>query len=346
MKTNIKLLAEICETAGAPGHEQRIREVVLRNLKEMSVQVETDNLGNIYAIKKGIDSSKRVMIAAHMDEIGFIVKYIDKNGFLRFHTLGGFDPKTLTEQRVIVHGKKDVIGVMGSKPIHIMTAEERNKATQLKDFFIDTGLSKEEVLEQISIGDPITRDRDLIQMVKCINAKSLDNRISVYILIELIKKVKSSDLDLYFAFTVQEELGLRGAKTAAFSIGADYAINVDTTIAFDVPGAQAHENITKLGHGVAIKIFDSSVMPDSRMIKFLKDCAKDIKWQAEILTGGGTDTASVQLAGHGAISGAISIPTRNIHQVIEMVHEEDCIAAINILEKAIDNIKLFNLNYK
>lgn len=158
--------------------------------------------------------------------------------------------------------------------------------------------------------------------------------------------MKSSDLDLYFAFTVQEELGLRGAKTAAFSIGADYAINVDTTIAFDVPGAQAHENITKLGHGVAIKIFDSSVMPDSRMIKFLKDCAKDIKWQAEILTGGGTDTASVQLAGHGAISGAISIPTRNIHQVIEMVHEEDCIAAINILEKAIDNIKLFNLNYK
>lgn len=342
---NIELLRKICNTPGASGFEEAIRSLIISEISNDVDELKVDPLGNIIAIKKG-NSRQKLLLTAHMDEIGFMVQHIDDEGFIRFIPLGGFDPKTLSAQRVIIHGKKDIIGVMGSKPIHIMSQDERNKATQLKDFFIDTGLSKEEVLEQISIGDPITRDRDLIQMGKCINAKSLDNRISVYILIELIKKVKSSDLDLYFAFTVQEELGLRGAKTAAFSIGADYAINVDTTIAFDVPGAQAHENITKLGHGVAIKIFDSSVMPDLRMIKFLKDCAKDIKWQAEILTGGGTDTASVQLAGHGAISGAISIPTRNIHQVIEMVHEEDCIAAINILEKAIDNIKLFNLNYK
>jgi endoglucanase len=342
---NIELLRKICNTPGASGFEEAIRSLIISEISNDVDELKVDPLGNIIAIKKG-NSRQKLLLTAHMDEIGFMVQHIDDEGFIRFIPLGGFDPKTLSAQRVIIHGKKDIIGVMGSKPIHIMSQDERNKATQLKDFFIDTGLSKEEVLEQISIGDPITRDRDLIQMGKCINAKSLDNRISVYILIELIRKVKSSDLDLYFAFTVQEELGLRGAKTAAFSIGADYAINVDTTIAFDVPGAQAHENITKLGHGVAIKIFDSSVMPDSRMIKFLKDCAKDIKWQAEILTGGGTDTASVQLAGHGAISGAISIPTRNIHQVIEMVHEEDCIAAINILEKAIDNIKLFNLNYK
>lgn len=342
---NIELLRKICNTPGASGFEEAIRSLIISEISNDVDELKVDPLGNIIAIKKG-NSRQKLLLTAHMDEIGFMVQHIDDEGFIRFIPLGGFDPKTLSAQRVIIHGKKDIVGVMGSKPIHIMSQDERNKATQLKDFFIDTGLSKEEVLEQISIGDPITRDRDLIQMGKCINAKSLDNRISVYILIELIKKVKSSDLDLYFAFTVQEELGLRGAKTAAFSIGADYAINVDTTIAFDVPGAQAHENITKLGHGVAIKIFDSSVMPDSRMIKFLKDCAKDIKWQAEILTGGGTDTASVQLAGHGAISGAISIPTRNIHQVIEMVHEEDCIAAINILEKAIDNIKLFNLNYK
>ncbi len=342
---NIELLRKICNTPGVSGFEEAIRSLIISEISNDVDELKVDPLGNIIAIKKG-NSRQKLLFTAHMDEIGFMVQHIDDEGFIRFIPLGGFDPKTLSAQRVIIHGKKDIIGVMGSKPIHIMSQDERNKATQLKDFFIDTGLSKEEVLEQISIGDPITRDRDLIQMGKCINAKSLDNRISVYILIELIKKVKFTDLDLYFAFTVQEELGLRGAKTAAFSIGADYAINVDTTIAFDVPGAQAHENITKLGHGVAIKIFDSSVMPDSRMIKFLKDCAKDIKWQAEILTGGGTDTASVQLAGHGAISGAISIPTRNIHQVIEMVHEEDCIAAINILEKAIDNIKLFNLNYK
>ena len=127
MKTNVKLLAQICEVAGAPGYEQRVRELVLKNLKGVADKIEQDNIGNIYAIKKGKDSSKRVMIAAHMDEIGFIVKHIDENGFLRFHTLGGFDPKTLTAQRVIVHGKKDLMGVMGSKPIHIMTAEEKTK---------------------------------------------------------------------------------------------------------------------------------------------------------------------------------------------------------------------------
>jgi len=181
MKLNIPLLKEICETAGAPGYEQRIREIVLREIKGLADEVSVDNMGNVTAIKKGRER-KKVMIAAHMDEIGFMVTHIDDNGFLRFHTLGGFDPKTLTAQRVIVHGTKDLIGVMGSKPIHIMTADERNKVTAITDYFIDLGMPKEEVEKYIRIGNPITRQRELIEMGNCVNCKSIDNRVSVFIL--------------------------------------------------------------------------------------------------------------------------------------------------------------------
>src|SRR5690242_12414685 len=132
MPLNIALLKEICETAGAPGYEQRIREIVLREIKKLADEIRVDNMGNVTAIKKG-KQPKKAMVAAHMDEIGYIVTHIDENGFLRFHTLGGFDPKTLTAQRVIVHGKKDLVGVMGSKPLHIMTEEERNKVTKITD---------------------------------------------------------------------------------------------------------------------------------------------------------------------------------------------------------------------
>ncbi len=349
MKTNIKLLAEICETAGAPGHEQRIREVVLRNLKEMSVQVETDNLGNIYAIKKGIDSSKRVMIAAHMDEIGFIVKYIDKNGFLRFHTLGGFDPKTLTAQRVIVHGKKDVIGVMGSKPIHIMTAEERVKPPQISDYFIDLGLPYDEVIKLVTIGDTITRDRQLIEMGECVNCKSIDNRVSVYILIETLKLLEDCPYDVYGVFTVQEEVGIRGANVAAHNINPSFGFGLDTTIAYDLPDSKPEEQITKLGEGTAIKIMDSSTICDYRMVKYQKEIADkfNIKWQLEVLPMGGTDTAGIQRMGKtGAIAGAISIPTRHLHQVIEMAHKADIEASVLLLKHCVENLNKFDWSLK
>ena len=154
-------------------------------------------------------------------------------------------------------------------------------------------------------------------------------------------------LDLYGVFTVQEEVGLRGAQTAAHHIAPDFSINIDTTIAFDVPGAQAHEMVTKLGHGVAIKLYDSSVIPDYRMVRFLKDLVsvEKIKWQPELLTGGGTDTAAAQRAGNGCIAGAISIPTRHIHQATEMVHEEDVDAALQLLFKAIKRLPDYSFEF-
>ncbi len=349
MKTNIKLLAEICEVAGAPGFEQRVRELVVKNLEGHVDEIQTDNLGSVYAIKKGKDSSKRVMIAAHMDEIGFIVKYIDEGGFLRFHTLGGFDPKTLTAQRVLVHGKKDLIGVMGSKPIHIMTPEERGKPVQTSEYFIDLGLPKEEVVKYVSVGDAITRERHLIEMGNCVNCKSIDNRVAVYILIETLKMLKDFPYDVYGVFTVQEEVGIRGANVAAHYINPDFGFGLDTTIAYDLPGSKPEEQVTKLGEGTAIKIMDASTICDYRMVQYQKDIAAKykIKWQPEILPMGGTDTAGIQRMGKtGAIAGAISVPTRHLHQVIEMAHKEDIEASVMLLKHCIEDIDQYDWSLK
>jgi tetrahedral aminopeptidase len=345
---NIPLLKSVCEIAGAPGFEQRVRNLVIDEIKDHVDEYNVDNLGNIYAIKRG-KSDKKVMIGAHLDEIGFIVTHIDDNGFLRFHTLGGFDPKTLTAQRVIVHGKKDLIGVMGSKPIHIMEPEERGKPIKIKDYFIDLGMSRAEVLKYIEVGNPITRDRELIEMGDCVNCKSIDNRVSVFILIEALKRMKQLPFDVYGVFTVQEEIGIRGASVAAHNINPDFGFGLDTTIAYDVPGAQPEEMVTQLGKGAGIKVMDSSTVCDYRMVKYMKGIAKkhNITWQPEILPAGGTDTAGIQRMGkHGAIAGAVSIPTRHIHQVIEMASKEDIKLATDLLVNCVQELDQFDWSHE
>lgn len=347
MDINVALLKEICEIAGAPGFEKRIRDLVVDLVTPLVDTVKVDNIGNVIAIKKGKRNpdGKRVMIAAHMDEIGFIVTHIDDNGFLRFHTLGGFDPKTLTAQRVIVHGKKDLVGVMGSKPIHVMSVEERAKLPKTTDFFIDLGMAKEEVELYVAVGDPVTRDRELIEMGDCVNCKSIDNRVAVFILIETLRQLDDPAYDVYATFTVQEEVGLRGANVAAHGINPDFGIALDTTIAFDVPGAQAYEKVTELGKGTAIKIMDAMTICDYRMVEFMKQTADGAKisWQPEILVAGGTDTAGVQRMGkQGAIAGAISIPTRHLHQVIEMAHKKDIADSIALLKACLEQIDSYD----
>jgi len=340
MAINIKLLKEICEVPGVPGYEQPIREVVLREVKKLADNVTVDNMGNVTAFRKG-KKNKKVMIAAHMDEIGFIVNYVDENGFLNFIPLGGFDPKTLTAQRVVVHGKKPVVGVMGSKPIHVMSPEERNKVVKMDEYFIDLGMSKKEVDKLVSVGNVVTRDRELIEMGDCVNCKSLDNRVSVFILIEMLRELKKSPYDIYAVFTVQEEVGIRGVSASTLQIQPDFAFGLDTTIAYDVPGAKPQEMVTRLGSGTAIKIMDSSTICDYRMVAFMKKTADKykIKWQNELLPAGGTDTAGMQrMTAGGSIAGAVSIPTRHIHQVIEMCNKEDIRASIDLLRHCVEDI--------
>ncbi len=344
MSVNIALLKKIAETPGVSGREQKIRELIIAEIKNHTDSIEIDPIGNVIALIKG-KQSKKVMVAAHMDEIGFMVTHIDDRGFIKFHTLGGFDPKTLTAQRVVVHGSRDLVGVMGSKPIHVLSAEDRTKAPAIGDYFIDLGMEKAEVEKYVTIGDVISRERELIEMGSCVNSKSLDNRVSVFILVEAIKKIKNPEYNLYAVFTVQEELGVRGAQAAALKIQPDFGFGLDTTIAFDVPGAKDHEKITELGKGAAIKIMDSSVVSDYRMVNYMKEIANKhkIKWQPEILTAGGTDAAALQrFVPGGSITGAISVPTRHIHQSVEMCSLSDIQDCIQLLTHCVEEVGKFN----
>jgi endoglucanase len=347
---DIALLSKVCKVPGAPGYEQRVRELVIKELDGYVDEIELDPMGNVIAIKRGEDDT-RVMLASHMDEISFVVSYIDEEGFLRIHPLGGFDPKTLTAQRVIVHGKKDIVGVMGSKPIHIMKPEERKKMPAVTDFFIDTGLSKKEVDKLISPGDVVTRERELIEMGNCVNSKSLDNRVSVYIQIEVMKMLadKKVPYDIYATFTVQEEIGLRGAIASASGINPDFAIAMDVTLACDVPDTLPQNYITKLGKGTAIKVLDGMTVCDYRMVNFMKEQAnkKKIPYQMEILPAGGTDTAGLQRHSNGgSIAGALSIPLRYMHSHIEMVNKSDIQATIDLLKACLLNIDKYNWNFR
>ncbi len=347
---DLKLLAKTTQVPGAPGFEYRVRALIEKEIASYVDKIYADAMGNLIAYKKGL-SDKKTVVAAHMDEISFVVTHIDDEGFIKFHTLGGFDAKTLTAQRVILHGEKDIIGVMGTKPIHIMTAEERAKKVIIEDFYIDTGLTAKEVKKLIEIGTPITRERSFIEMGDTVNSKSLDNRICCYQLMQALKDMKDikPSTDLYAVFTVQEEIGLRGATAVASGINPDYVINLDVTLACDVPGSAPHERITDLGKGAAIKVLDGMTVCDYRMVKFMKSVAKEnkIDYQLEVLPRGGTDTAGLQRhSAGGSIAGGISMPCRYLHQVIEMASKSDLQSAIDLLIACLKKIGDYNWEHQ
>lgn len=343
-KLNIKLLKALSEAHGAPAFEGPIREIVRNELEDVVDEIQVDNIGNLIAIKRGTlpkKKQKKVMLAAHMDEIGFMVQHIDEKGFIRFCPLGGFDPKTLSSQRVVIHGKKPVIGVMGGKAIHLMKPEERKKAPELEDFIIDTGLDKKELEKLVSVGDSITRQRDFIEMGDCVNGKSLDNRMLVFCLIEVMKKLKKVPYDTYAVFTTQEEVGIRGAKVAVHRIQPDIGICLDVTLANDMPGTPAHKVINTLGEGTSIDILNRVVIADPRIVKFLKDLAdkKKIPYQIEAMDAGGTDAWAMQMfTEEGCITGGISVPLRNMHQEVEMCHKKDIQATIDLVQIALEKM--------
>ena len=329
---NLDLLSELCETPGTSGREERIRALVRRELEPLGTEVEVDPLGNLIARRAG-SGGPRVMLAAHMDEIGFMVTHIEEGGFLRVLPLGGFDPKTLSAQRVIVHGREDLLGVFGSRPVHIMTDEEKKQPPKLEDFFVDVGLPAERVRELVRRGDVVTRARGLTRLGDLLTGKSLDNGAGLYVMIEAMRALGEHRCEVVAVATVQEEVGLRGARVATGRVRPDVGLAIDITLANDGPAAKPHERITELGAGAAIKVYDSSVIVPGEMVDHLVAVAqaRDIPHQLELMTRGGTDTREVQLSGDGAIAGCVSIPTRYVHQVVETCHPDDLDACVALV---------------
>jgi endoglucanase len=337
---SFELLKTLCATPGVPGREEQFREVVRAEIASHSEQITTDSMGNLFALRRGKgDNARKIMIAGHMDEIAFVVKFITKDGFIYFHPLGGFDPRTLIAQRVKVYGKKTLDGVIAIKAAHFTTPEERGKVIPLNDLFIDLGMSGEEVKSIVNIGDCITMDRDLITMGNFYTGKTLDDRVGVYVMLEAFRNFSQSQDDIYAVATVQEEIGLRGAKTASFGLQPDIGIALDITIAADTPGVDEKDYCVRMGAGVGIKILDSSAICHPGLVRFLKELAeqKGIKYQMEVLPAGGTDAGGMQMSRGGIPVCTLSVPCRYTHSVVESVHKDDVQATIDLLTAFIEH---------
>jgi len=336
-----ELLKKLSEAHGLSGREEGIRSIIRNEIESHVDELYEDTMGNLVAVKKGNDF--KVMLAAHMDEIGLMVKFIDEKGFIRFVTIGSFYAPTLSAQRVVLPGSVGPVrGVIGGKPPHKMDDEERKKGVKIEDMFIDIGASTmEEVLALgIDIGTPITIDRDFYELANGrVTGKAFDNRAGVAMLIEVMKRMETSNT-VYAVFTVQEEVGLKGAKTSAYLIKPDCAIATDVTIPGDHPGIEKKDAPVEMGKGPVITIVDSSgrgLIADRRVVDWLKEAAKsiDIPFQLEVGSGGTTDATTIHLERGGIPSTTVSIPTRYIHSPVEILELKDIDLAVKMIVEAL-----------
>ena len=328
---DLDLLARLCSAPGPPGDEEAVLAIV-RDELEATSEISRDPLGGMVARRPA--DGPRLLLAAHADEIAFIVSHVEPGGFLRVLPLGGFDPKTLTAQRVIVHGRDgDLLGVMGAKPVHLMSDDEKRRAPAVEDFYVDVGLPEDRVRERIRVGDRVTRERGLARMGDLVTAKSLDNRAGLFVMIEAMKRLGPCVCDIHAAATTQEEVGARGARVVASRVTPALGLAIDVTLANEGPDAQAHQRVTRVGEGAAIKVFDRSAIVPAAVVDHLVALAeaRGIPHQLEVMPRGGTDTRELQLAGEGALAGAVSIPTRYVHQVVEACHPDDLEACIALV---------------
>ncbi len=345
---NLQLLEDLCQTPGVASRERAVRSVVDQALRPLVNEISVDTLGNLIATRSG--SGPRIMLAAHMDEIGFLVKHIDDKGFIRIQPVGGFDPRVLTAQRVLIHRRSShpLRGVLqpGVKPVHLMEPGD-SKELKLNDLFVDTGEPAETVRESVSIGDMITLDRPTSRMGNTVVSKALDDRLGLYVMIEAVRAATSGNAEVIAVATTQEEVGLRGAQTSAFDLQPDIAIALDVTLAGDIPGTPSESAVTSLGGGAAIKVFDSSQLPHQAVIESLRAIAEqeNIPYQLEVLPRGGTDAGAIQRSRGGIYTGTISIPCRYVHTVNEMADVNDIEACVTLLTRFIESVSLDQLRY-
>ncbi|WP_257298782.1 M42 family metallopeptidase [Haloarchaeobius sp. FL176] len=326
-----ELLVELTETHGPPGYEGNVRDIVRRELDDEADRLESDAMGNVVGTVEG-ESDHEVVVAAHMDEIGFMVRRVDEKGFLAIDALGGWDPEVLRAQRVVVQTEQGKLpGVIGSVPPHTGGSEDDDER-DVHDVRVDVGLPTDEVEERVDVGDLVTMDQRTQPLGDCISGKSIDNRVSVFALLELARRIEDPTATIHFVATVQEEVGLRGAQTIGVDLDPDLALALDTTVANDLSDFDEYDHVTDLGAGTAIKLKDSSVITNRKVHRRLREVAEQegIEHQFEVLPTGGTDTGGLQRA-HGSVPvGAVSIPTRYLHTPTEVAHADDISGTIEL----------------
>jgi endoglucanase len=341
MAINEALLKRLIETPGVPGREEQQREIAREELGSLTDEVRTDALGSVIGTKRGRDEGVRVMVAAHTDEIGFLVKHIDDKGFLRLQTLGGHDPANMVSQRVVVT-TADGESLKGAlqpqrKPPHI-AGEEANKVPKADEFFVDLGMPADEVKEKVRVGDYAVMDRTLEKVGSNFVGKAMDDRVGVFVMYEALRALGDHEATVYAAATSQEEVGLRGAAASGSALEPTVVVALDVTLAMDIPGGGNENEISSLGKGAALKIMDGYSISHPKLVEHFRAIAEreGIDHQMEILPFGGTDAGGVQRLHGGIPAITLSIPCRYVHTPNEMVNEGDVQAAITLLARYLE----------
>lgn len=318
------LLKKLTEASGVSGNEKEVRDIIISEIEDYVDSIKTDRLGNIIVHKKGRQTSKKLMVAAHMDEVGLMIKDIDSSGLLKFITVGGIDKRILVS-KVVQVGKNKIYGVIGAKPIHLQKKEERKNPLEIKELYIDIGAkSKEDAQKYINIGDYVSFYSPYTEFGENqVKAKALDNRVGCSILVNLIKEVK--DIDFYGVFTVMEEVGLIGAGPAAFEVEPDIAIILEGTLCYDIPKLDSHKIPTKLGEGPAISLIDRTTVYNKELRDKIVEIAdkNNIPYQYRKTSMGGNDSGNIHISKSGSISAAISVPCRYIHSPTSVMSKTD-----------------------
>lgn len=317
-------IKELTELNGVSGNEDEVRKYIENHIKDLSDEINIDSMGNLIAFKKGKNSKYKVMLSAHMDEVGFMVTGFGEGGVIKFATVGGIDERILPGKRVLV-GENNIPGVIGSKPIHMQEREERSVNIKLKKMYIDIGAEKKEEAEKlVSLGDYVAFHSPYIQFGDgLIKAKALDDRVGCAILIEALKQ--RYEFDLYACFTVQEEVGLRGSEVAAYNVNPDIALVVEGTTCSDVPGVEKYEYSTVLGDGAALTIMDRTSYPNKNFVNYIYELAQKNKLpiQFKQTNSGGNDAGKIQMSRGGVVTASISVPCRYIHSPVSVMSEKD-----------------------
>ncbi|MHB8926294.1 MAG: M42 family metallopeptidase [Bacillota bacterium] len=347
MDQTLEMLRDLTDAPGVSGYEHEARAVVRKYLEQVAT-IEHDNLGSIIGKKVGTSERPRIMIAGHMDEIGFMVTGITKEGFLRFQTLGGWWEQVMLAQRVVVKTQKgEVIGLIGSKPPHILSQEERKKVVEKKDMFIDVGASSEEEARKvlgIKPGDPVIPWSPFAVMAnqQTILAKAWDDRIGCAIFIDVLRNLKkeSHPNTVFGVGTVQEEVGLRGATTSAEAVDPDVGFALEVSVAGDMPGVKENEATDKLGGGPSILIYDGSMIPSIRLRDLVVETAEKekIPYQFSAMPGGGTDAGRIHVHGRGVPSLVLGVPCRYIHSHAGIIRREDYDRTVKLITAVVKRL--------
>jgi len=342
------LLERLSNAHGVSGYEGNIRQIIEDEIRPYVDEIKTDKMGNLIATKYG--GSPALMLAAHTDEIGLMVKYVDDKGFIYFTKTGGWFDQTLLNKRMILHtAKGPVYGVVGGKPPHAMKEEERKKPVQADDLFMDVGaVSREDAGKMgVSVGTPVTPDMEFKSLCNdMVTGKALDDRGGCAVIIEALRSIKDVKATVHAVFTVQEEVGLKGARTSAFQLNPDVALVSEVTFAGDHPGIDKKDSALEIGKGPAITISDAEgegiIVPEI-VLKWLKDTAEadHIPYQLKVGTGGTTDASAIHLSREGIPTGVISTPSRYIHTPVTVLSMSDLENSARLISEAVETVDRF-----